>query len=187
MGRIIYTSLLRAPESPLGLATEHVATEQALAASGVPATILRNGWYSENHAGTVAGALAQGAVVGASGEGRISSATRADYADAIVAAATRDETAGRTYELAGDESWSLAELAALLSDKTGREIPFRNLTVEAYAEVLQGAGLPPDFAGFLAAMETGIESGALEDNGRALSTLIGRPTTPLAEWVATML
>jgi NAD(P)H dehydrogenase (quinone) len=117
--RIVYTSLLRADSTPLSLGAEHKATEADLRASGVPFTILRNGWYTENYTGSVGGALAGGAFIGASGEGKISAAARADYADAAVAALTSEGHAGRTYELAGDEAFTLKDLAAEISRQSG--------------------------------------------------------------------
>lgn len=184
VSRIVYTSLLHADKSPLSLAEEHMATETELKASGIPFTILRNGWYTENYASSIAGALAGGAVVGSAGEGRISSATRADYADAAVAAVTGSGHEGRTYELAGDTAWTLGDLAAELSRQTGRTIAFNNLPEAEYAGVLAGFGLPQPVAQMIAGWDTGISHGALFDDSRQLSTLIGRPTTPLATSVA---
>lgn len=181
VGRIVYTSLLRAPTSPLSLADEHRATEAALAASGVPHTILRNGWYLENHTAGVSAALELGALYGAAGEGRFSSAARADYAAAAVAAMTDPGHAGAVHELAGDMPFTLAEFAAELSRQTGREIPFVNLPEADYAKALAGAGLPEGFAAALASFDTAAAQGALEADDRTLSRLIGRPTTTLAE------
>lgn len=181
VGRIVYTSLLRAPTSPLSLADEHWATEAALAASGVPHTILRNGWYLENHTAGVPAALELGALYGAAGEGRFSSAARADYAAAAVAAMTDPAQAGAVHELAGDTPFTLAEFAAELSRQTGREIPFVNLPEADYAKALAGAGLPEGFAAALASFDTAAAKGALEADDKTLSRLIGRPTTTLAE------
>lgn len=181
VGRIVYTSLLRASTSPLSLADEHRATEAALAASGVPHTILRNGWYFENHTAGVPAALELGALYGAAGEGRFSSAARDDYAAAAVAAMTDPAQAGAVHELAGDTPFTLAEFAAELSRQTGREIPFVNLPEADYAKALAGAGLPEGFAAALASFDTAAAQGALEADDRTLSRLIGRPTTTLAE------
>jgi NAD(P)H dehydrogenase (quinone) len=185
--RIIYTSLLHADRSPLSLAVEHRATEDALAASGLAVTLLRNGWYSENYAGSIAGALAAGALIGSSGEGRISAAPRADYAEAAAIALTGEDQAGRTYELAGDTAFTLADLAAELSRQTGRDIPYRNLAEADYAAALAGAGLPDSLAAALASWDVGAAGGALFDDGRTLSGLIGRPTGSLAGAVTAML
>lgn len=178
--RIVYTSLLHAETSPLSLATEHRETEAMLAASGIPHTILRNGWYTENYTGTISGALAGGALIGAAGDGRISSAARADYADAAVAVLTSDGHAGRLYELAGDDAYTLTDLAAEISKQTGRTIPYRNLSESDYASTLTGFGLAPELAGAVAGWDAAAAEDALFDDSRQLSALIGRPTTPLS-------
>ena len=181
--RIVYTSLLRADSTPLSLGEEHRVTEADLKASGVPFTILRNGWYTENHTGAIGGALAAGAYVGTSGEGKISAAARADYADAAVAALTGEGHAGKTYELAGDEAFTLKDLAAEISRQSGKTIPYQNLSEADYAAALSGHGLPPAIAKAIAGWGVDSSKGALFDDSHALSKLIGRPTTPLATTV----
>jgi NAD(P)H dehydrogenase (quinone) len=180
---LVYTSLLHADRSPISLAEEHRATEADIAASAIPATILRNGWYAENYTASIPAALANGAFVGSAGDGRLSLATRADYADAAVTVLTGDGHEGKTYELAGDEAHTLADLAAEVSRQTRRDIPYKNLPQADYAAILRQAGLPEVFAEGLAAWDVDASRGALFDDSRQLSKLIGRPTTPLAEAV----
>lgn len=183
VGEIVYTSLLHADRSPLSLAGEHVETEAMLAASGIPHTILRNGWYAENYTGAIPSALNHGALIGAAGNGRISGAARTDYAEAAARVLTGTDHAGRTYELAADDAWTLGDLAAEISAQTGRDIPYRNLSVADYAAALVGAGLPQGLSESIAGWDADAAQGALFDDGRALSRLIGRPTTPLADVV----
>jgi len=185
--RIVYTSLLHADTSPLSLAPEHMDTEAALKASGISYTILRNGWYTENYTGSIPGALAGGAFIGSAGEGRISSATRADLAEAAAVVLTANSHDGKTYELAGDTSYSLADLAAELSRQTGRTLPYVNLPEAEYAKILAGLGLPADLANGLAAWDVCASQGALYSEDKTLSRLLGRPTTPLHEAVAAAL
>src|SRR5690606_22536687 len=109
VGLIAYTSILHADSSPLGLAMEHSATEEALRNSRVPHVLLRNGWYNENYAMAVPTAVEYGVLMGCAGEGRISSAARRDYAEAAAAVITSEGQAGRTYELAGDDAYTLAD------------------------------------------------------------------------------
>ncbi|CAA2106896.1 Quinone oxidoreductase 2 [Methylobacterium bullatum] len=187
IGRLVYTSLLHADTSPLSLAGEHRATEAAIAASGLPATILRNGWYTENYTASIPGALAGGAFLGSAGDGRIASAARADFAEAAALVLTGDGHDGRTYELAGDEAYTLADLAAELSRQTGRDIPYRDLPQSDYASLLKSFGLPDILADSLAAWDVDAAHGALFDESRQLSTLIGRPTTPLSTTIAAAL
>ena len=185
--QIVYTSLLHADSSALSLAEEHRQTEAGLKASGIPHTILRNGWYTENYTGSIGGALAGGAFIGSAGDGKISSAPRCDYAEAAVAVLTSDGHDGKVYELAGDEPYTLADLAAEISKQTGKDIPYKNLSEADYAAALKGFGLPEGLAAAIASWDVGAASGALFDNGKQLSKLIGRPTTPLSQAVAEML
>ncbi len=181
---IVYTSLLRADTSPLNLAAEHVQTEAMLKKAGVPHTLLRNGWYTENYTGSVPAALANGAFFGSAGEGRISSAPRADYAEAAAVVLTSKGQAGKVYELAGDQAYTLADLAAEISRQTGRSIPYANLPESEYAAALKGAGLPEGLAAAIASWDVGASKGGLFDDGHQLSKLLGRPTTPLSTVVA---
>ncbi len=187
VGRIVYTSLLRADTTPMKLAADHADTEAALRASGIPATVLRNGWYTENNTGSLGGALQAGAMIGSAGEGRISSAARVDYAQAIAVVASAEGHAGQTYELAGDDSHSMAEMAAEVSRLTGRTIPYNTLPEAVYAGILESFGLPAAFAALLADADATAADGALYDDSRTLSRLIGRPTTPMAQTVAAAL
>ena len=182
--RIVYTSLLHADTSPLSLAEEHRQTEAQLKASGVPFTILRNGWYSENYTGSIPGALAGGAFIGSAGDGKIASATREDFAEAAAVVLTEPSHEGKTYELAGDTAYTLSELAAEVSRQSGKTIPYRNLSTADYATALEGFGLPQALAQAIAGWDADAGGGALFDDGRQLAALIGRPTTPLATSVA---
>lgn len=181
---IVYTSLLKADTSTLSLAGEHLATEAALQQSNIPYTILRNGWYTENYTGSVGGALAGGAFIGSAGDGKISSAARADYAAAAVSVLTSSGHEGKVYELAGDDAYSLTDLAAEISKQAGKEVPYKNLPEADYAAALTGFGLPEGFAHAIAGWDISASKGDLYDNSRKLSQLIGRPTTPLAVVVA---
>lgn len=182
--RVVYTSLLHADVSPLDLADEHRATEADLKASGLAHAVLRNGWYTENYTASIRPALAHGAFVGSAGDGRISSAPRSDYADAAVTVLTTEGHDGRIYELAGDDAYTLTELAAEISRQTGRDIPYVNLPEADYAGILVKAGLPDWLAHGLARWDVGASRGALLDEGRQLSKLLGRPTSPLSAAVA---
>ena len=180
---IVYTSLLRADNSTLSLAPEHFATEEALKASGVPFTILRNGWYTENYTGTLAGSVQAGALIGSAGDGKISSAARADYAEAAAVVLTTEGHEGKTYELAGDESYTLGDLATEVSKQTGKDIPYNNLPEADYAGALVSIGLPEGVAQFYAAFDTSAAKNDLFDEGKSLSQLIGHTTTPLSDSV----
>jgi NAD(P)H dehydrogenase (quinone) len=187
VGRILYTSLLNATKSTMLLAADHKATEEAILASGLTYTILRNGWYTENHTGSLGGAIAAGAMIGSAGAGRFSSAARADYADAIAATAATSGHDNAIYELAGDVAYSYADMAAEVSRLTGKTIPYNDLPPDTYAGILESFGLPAGFAYVLADSDVQAGKGALFDDSRTLSRLIGRPTTPMAVTVAAAL
>ncbi|GHC60647.1 SDR family oxidoreductase [Neogemmobacter tilapiae] len=180
--RVVYTSLLKGDASPMILAGDHIATEAALKDSGLTYTILRNGWYLENHTGNLGGAIGAGAMIGSSGEGRISAASRQDYAEAIAAVAGAGHE-NKVYELAGDDSFTVAEMATVVSQVTGKTIPFNNLPEDTYAGILQSFGLPEGFAKILADSDVQASKGALFDDSKTLSRLIGRPTTKMADAV----
>jgi NAD(P)H dehydrogenase (quinone) len=183
VGRIIYTSILKGDASPLILAQDHIATEAALQTSGLPATILRNGWYSENYTGSLQASVAHGALIGSMGTGQISTAARADYAEAIAVTALDDAHAGKVYELAGDTPFTMQDFATEVSQQVGKAIPYNSLPPETYAGILQSFGLPQALTVALADSDDHASRGALFDDSRTLSTLIGRPTTPIAETI----
>ena len=187
VGRVIYTSLLKGDASPMILAADHVATEKAIADLGLTATILRNGWYVENYAGSILGGPQHGAIMAASGAGKIAAESRADYAEAIAMTAVDAAHAGKVYELAGDDAFTMAELSAEVAKQSGKPVAFHNLPQADYAKALVGFGLPEGFAMVLADSDAQAEQGALYDGSKNLSALIGRPTTPMAKAVAAVL
>jgi NAD(P)H dehydrogenase (quinone) len=184
VGLIAYTSILRADASKMILAEEHRATEEVVRASGLPYALLRNGWYFENYSATVKQAAAHGVILGSAGEGRVSAAARADYAEAAAAVLTGEGHANKVYELAGDAGFTYAELAAEVARQSGKEVAYKDLPADEYAKALKGFGLPEPLAQALADADLGIKRGELFDDGRALSALTGRPTVKLADAVA---
>lgn len=183
VGRIIYTSIMQADTSPMLIAADHKATEAAIHDAGIPATILRNGWYSENWTGNLAGAISAGAMIGAAGDATFTPATRADYAEALAVVAAGDGHAGQVYELGGDEVITLADIAAEVSRQTGKDIPYNNLPGDVYQGILESFGLPAGFAATLVDVDLKADGGWLADKSGTLSKLLGRPTTPLADAV----
>jgi NAD(P)H dehydrogenase (quinone) len=179
--QVVYTSVSRATTSDLVLAPEHKATEEALTASGLPTTILRNNWYNDNHLGLIDQVRASGELVASVGEGRIASASRADFAEAAAVVLTTDGHIGQVYELSGDVAWTYHDLAAALSTAAGREVVYRSLDTDEHAAALTEAGLDAGTIGFVTALDAGIRDGALAEVTGDLSRLIGRPTTPLAQ------
>ena len=183
VGLIAYTSILHADSTPLSLGGEHRQTEAFLAESGLPYVLLRNGWYTENYMAGIPAALKTGVLLGSAGEGRISSAARADYAEAAAAVLLSENPTGMVYELAGDEAYTLSEFADIVSKQSGKSVRYQNMTESEYAGALKSAGLPADLAKMLADSDAGACKGGLFDDSKTLSHLIGRPTTRLSQMV----
>ena len=181
VGQLVYTSAPKADDTPLVLAPEHAATEALIQESGVPFTILRNNWYTENYLDTARQAAVTGEVVGSAGNGRVASASRVDFAEAAAVVLTTDGHLGRTYELAGDVAWTFDDFAAVLSEVAGRPVTYRSVSTEEHTAILQGFGLDAGTAGFVAALDANIRDGALDSASTDLRDLIGRPTTPLLQ------
>lgn len=184
---IAYTSILHADRSPLSLHVEHVETEKTLADSGISYTLLRNGWYTENYLASVPAAIEHGVFLGAAGDGKIASATRADYALAAARVISEEGHIGKVYELAGDEAWTLEQLAKELTKQSGKQVIYNNLSQADFVAALKTAGLPDKLSNMLADSDIGASKGGLFDDSHTLSKLIGRRTTTLAESIKAML
>jgi NAD(P)H dehydrogenase (quinone) len=187
VGLIAYTSILNAERSGMQLAAEHKATESLIRDSGIAHVFLRNGWYFENYYSVIKQAAEHGVIMGCAGEGRVSAAARADYADAAAAVLAGEGRESRVYELGGDRAFTLSELAAEVARRSGREVVYRDVPADEYAEALVGFGVPEPFARMLADSDLGIKRGELFTDGGDLRNLIGRPTATLAEAVAAAL
>ncbi len=178
---IAYTSILNATTSPLQLAEEHVATEALLAESGIPHVLLRNSWYSENYTISLPVVLENGVVLGCAVDAKLSTAARADYAEAAAVVLTTDNQAGKVYELAGDTAFTLSEYAAAISEASGKTVVYQDMPESDYTNALIGECLPQGFAAILTDTKVGASKGGLYSDSKDLSTLIGRPTTPILE------
>jgi NAD(P)H dehydrogenase (quinone) len=182
VGFIAYTSGVRANTSTLLVMKDHRATEQLLAEARIPHALLRNSWYLENYTGQLPVYLERG-IVGAAGAGKVSAATRADYAEAAAAVLAGEGHAGAVYELGG-EPFTMAELAEVITAATGRTVTYTDLPPEQYRAVLVGAGLPEEMAAMVADGDRGVAAGELLVEGDDLKRLLGRAPTPLADAVA---
>lgn len=180
---LAYTSLLKADTSKMALAGEHKETEKMIRESGIPFVFLRNGWYIENYQQPIEQAAKTGVLYGAAGDGKISAATRADYAEAAAAVLSGPVEPNSIFELGGDTAFTLADLAQGISDNSGLDVEYKDLSEEDYAALLISAGLPEPYANVLADSDTGIGRGELFTDSGDLSKLIGRPTTTIAEAV----
>lgn len=179
VGHLVYTSGLGAPTTALVLAADHKATEELVAGSGIPATFLRNGWYTENHRAEFEAARSRGVIANSVGAGRIASAPRRDYADAAAVVLSTPGHEGKAYELSGDIAWSYTEFAAAAQVVLGAPVRYESLTPEQEHDQLLAAGLDEATAGFVGTLNSNIRDGALDPTPGDLSKLMGRPTEPL--------
>lgn len=183
VGFIAYTSILHADDSRMSLATEHRATEEMIRDCGISYTFLRNGWYLENYTENLDAVLENGAVVGSAGDGKVSAAAREDFAAAAVEVLTGEGHDDAVYELAGDEAFTMEELAAEITRHVDQEIVYQDMPADEYEAMLKESGLPESVAEMLADSDEGIRRGELDDDGGELSDLIGRPTRTMPELV----
>jgi NAD(P)H dehydrogenase (quinone) len=179
VGHLVYTSALEAPTTVLGLAAEHKATEDLITASGIPATFLRNGWYTENHHQDFTAARRHGVIANSVREGRLATATRKDYAEAAAVVLTTAGHENQAYELSGDTAWTYAEFAAAAGQVLDQSVTYQPLTPDQERDQLIGFGLDEGTAGFMVAVHGDMRAGALAPTHGDLARLIGRPTEPL--------
>lgn len=184
--RIVYTSMMGADRATVNpLATSHRATEDYLQTSGLQFTILRNGWYTENFVDSARQAIATGELIGSADGGRVASAARDDYAAAAAVVAASPGHEGTIYTLSGDTAWSYSDLAVMLTELSGRDVVYRDLSEQVHADTLVAlTGLSEALAGFIATIDQSIKAGELAEMTGELSVLIGRSTTPPAVTLA---
>lgn len=181
VAKFVYTSAPKVSEIDWALGADHRATEAAIAESGIPAVILRDNWYTENYTADVLRADETGVITAAAGDGRVASASRADYAAGLATVLLEEGHLGKIYEVGGDVAWNYDELAAAAGEVLGREVRYERVTPEQLTAALQEQGLPEGVAQFVAGIDEAIAAGVLGDTDGTLARLIGRPTTPLVE------
>ena len=186
VSRLVYTSAPQVDTSTLPVAPEHLATEDYLASTDLDHVLLRNNWYTENYASSVEAAAATGAVLTSAGDGRVASAARQDFAEAAAVVLTTDGPVKRVYELAGDVAWTHSDLAATLTDVLGNQVDVANVSPDEQTTILTSAGLDAGLVGFIVGVDSGIKQGDLELATGDLSALLGRPTTPIADTLRTL-
>ena len=116
---------------PSHRAARHYDTEQYIRASGIPFTFSRQSLYAD-FLPLLSGE--DGVIRGPAGDGRFAPVLRDDVADVLVNVLVQPGHDGVTYTLTGPETFTLAEIADLLTRLTGRRVTFENETLEqAYA------------------------------------------------------
>ena len=182
-----YTSIVNAGTSGILIAADHVATEALIVDSGLPFVLLRNSWYNENYTASIPAYLERGTVIGSAGDGLVSAAARADYAEAAAEVLTGQGHENRVYELGGDPAFTLAQLAAEITRQSGTAVHYTDLSEADHVSALTVAGMPQAFAQIMADADQGIARGDLHTDSGDLTRLLGRPTTPLAATIAAAL
>jgi NAD(P)H dehydrogenase (quinone) len=182
---IAYTSLLNADKSKISLATEHLATEKAIRSSGLPFSILRNGWYFENYFTNIAATLEHG-IAGSTKNKILSAAAREDYAAAAAEVLVNHSTQNKIYEFAGD-SFTLTDMANEFSLVSKRKVAYHDMPAKDYENLLLKFGLPAPVASMLADSDLGIERGDLYNESRDLEKILGRKPMSMKEAVKRVL
>jgi NAD(P)H dehydrogenase (quinone) len=177
---LVYTSFLNAaPNATFTLARDHWATEEHLRGLGLPFTFLRDGLYAD-FLPMMAGE--DGVIRGPAGDGRVSVVAQDDIADAAVAV-LRDPGAhtGATYDLTGPAALTFAEMAAILTEVTGRPVRFENETLEQAYASRAGYGAPDWQVDAWVSTYTAAAAGELDTVSGDLERLTGRPARSLAD------
>lgn len=183
---IAYTSLLNAPTSLLGLAQEHRETEALILQSSLKYTFLRNNWYNDNYLANVQHTAETGILYGSAQDGKISSASRLDYAEAAATVLNTEGHENKIYELAGSTSFTLADLASYIANASGKAVDYQNISAEDYTQALTAAGLPSALINVIVDADIQTAKGAMFSDSKDLERLIGRKTTPIQDQVTAL-
>ena len=183
VGRIAYTSLPKAESSRVGFAPDHLQSEEAVKATGLPYVIFRNGWYQENLHRSLPQAAATGQWFTSAGNGRTAFVARDDIAAAIAAALANPPEGSVTYTLTGDEAFTNAEIAALASDVFGKPIAVVDLGDRQLAEGMKAAGVPEPFVPTLVSFDTATREGDLGAITTDVERLSGKKPRSLRDFL----
>nr|WP_042190584.1 NmrA family NAD(P)-binding protein [Kibdelosporangium sp. MJ126-NF4]CEL19450.1 NADPH:quinone oxidoreductase 2 [Kibdelosporangium sp. MJ126-NF4] len=176
---IIYTSVTEAPQSTLVLAADHKATEEAIRATGIPFTFLRNNMYHENYTAQLA--HTKDTFLTSAGSGLLASASRDDFALAAAVVATTPGHENVAYELTGSTAWTFDEFAAKVAEISGKPFTHKSIPPDDLRAGYVSAGLPAPAADLYTDIHVHIGRGVLGEVRPDLEKLIGRPSAPLAD------
>ena len=181
---VVYTSMPNPDDSVIPFAPDHLQTEQALAASSIGWSVLRNSWYMENLFRVLPSVLASGKWYTSAAEGRISYVSREDCARAAAAALADSGTANARYEITGPEKHTVAELASLVTGVTGKSIQVVQVSDEQLAQGLKEAGVPDLFVRLLVSFDANTREGKMDVLSDAVKTLTGKAPQKLRDFLA---
>lgn len=180
---ILYTSMPNPETSVIPFAPDHLGTENAIKATGIAYTILRNGWYMENLFLALPHAVSEGKWYSASGEGKIAHIAREDIAKATAAALSSGSTESATYTLTGETKRTVDEIAAIVSKVTGKPLEVVHVTDEQLAGGLKAAGLPDFFIPVIVSFDTNTREGHIAMVTGDAATLSGKKLTTLDDFL----
>jgi len=179
---IAYTSMPSPDKSLVTFAPDHLGTENAIKATGIPYTIIRNAWYMDNYLHGMPHNLQSGSWYTGSGEGKVSNISREDCARAIAASLASGTQQNATYTLTGTESLSASQIAAVLADVVGKPLQAVNVTDEQLGQGMRGAGLPDFVADMLVSADANIRAGNFDLVTADYETLTGRKPETLKDF-----
>jgi NAD(P)H dehydrogenase (quinone) len=159
VGHIVYTSMPNPDKSLVTFAPDHLGTEEAIKASGLPYTILRNSWYHDNYLMGMPHNLQAGKWYTAMGSGKFSNISRDDCARAAAAVLANPPAGSQILTLTGSESLNAEEIASRLSQAVGKPLDVVQATDEQLAQGLTGAGLPDFVVKMLVSADANIRAG----------------------------
>jgi len=172
---IIYTSITNpTPDSPVVVAADHRATEEAIQATNMGWTFLRNNIYADMLPQTLSRAIQMGQLFSAAGDGKTAYVKREDCARAAAAALVADFEGRRTLDITGTEALSQADLARIASEISGKAIPYVPLTLDALIQGMVAGGLPRPLAEAYASFDAGTAQGYFSKVSSAFEELTGR-------------
>lgn len=177
--RIAYTSLPSPETSLVTFAPDHLGSEEAVKATGLPYMIFRNSWYQENLFMSLPAAIASGQWYTSAGTGRTAYVARDDIAAAIAGALANPPAASTTYTLTGAMALTNAEIAALASEIVGKPIQVVDLTDEQLAGGMKAAGVPEAAIPTYVSFDSNTRAGQLATVTSDVETLSGRSLKPL--------
>ena len=177
---VVYTSLVNADDTPVIFAPDHAGTEQALAASSLGWTVLRNNLYMDLLIQTVSQGYQMGSIYSAAGDGKTAYITREDCARAAAAALAAPFDGTRILNITGPQALSAAEIAGIASGLTGKSLSYTFVPLEAVIQGMVGVGLPQPLAETFASIDTAIAAGKMAAVSPAFEELTGHaPTSAL--------
>jgi NAD(P)H dehydrogenase (quinone) len=181
---ILYTSFLGASDKLSGIFQDHVETEKAIQTSGIAYTIFRNSYYDDLLPMLLGNALESGHIYYAAANARINLVSRLDIAEAMANVILNPEQhRNKIYEITSANTYSFTQIAAMLSESSGKPITYTTISFEALKESLKNTGLPEGVVGMIAFISKMIAKGYVDHTDRALQNILQRKPIDLKETI----